>query len=256
MVHPCIIGGQQTLIYERGLKYKHPVAYITLLHYAKINGYQIKEDRRSDFIEGVKRVKDPTRANLISIMVLTASMLSQNLAADDIDVNFPEGINANIGQIQTYPHIDLAMSSFSNHQQLMDGMLGWINEHTSFEFKVDHLPKLDFVDKLEIAQIAFGRDLPSNIDASTLHILGLYNMHEKTVYLLDSVDLETEAGRGVLLHELVHYLQYEEALDKEVECKNELEALAYMLEAKYLSENDLEADFSQQHINKVSECRT
>lgn len=81
-------------------------------------------------------------------------------------------------------------------------------------------------------------------------------MNEGTVYLLDSVDLETETGRGVLLHELVHYLQYEEQIDKQADCKNELEALAYMLEAKYLTEHDINPGFTQEHINKLSECRS
>lgn len=53
MVHPCILDGKQTLIYERGLEKQDPQTFQYLSHYANQNGYVIKEDRRADFIEGI-----------------------------------------------------------------------------------------------------------------------------------------------------------------------------------------------------------
>ncbi|MBT7951065.1 MAG: hypothetical protein HN764_05530 [Gammaproteobacteria bacterium] len=256
MVHPCLIDGQRTLVYERGLEQNNSAAYQALLHYAKQNEYQIREDKRADFLEGVKRVKDPARANIVTIMILTASIVSQSVAAGSPDIFLPANMDDGVEQLQIYPHVDLELSSFSTTEQMLEGLLGWINEHTSFEFKAEQLPKLEIVNQQQIAEIAFGKSLPSNIDASSLNILGLYNMNVGTVYLLDSVDLDTETGRGVLLHELVHYLQYEEQFDKQADCKNELEALAYMLEAKYLTDHDINPGFTQQHIDKLSECRS
>ena len=100
MVHPCVLDGQQTLVYEKGLKQNHPSAFQTLVHYAKANDCVIKEDRRADFVEGVKRVKDPSRANVITIMVLTASILSQSALADDIDCITAPVLDENTEQAQ------------------------------------------------------------------------------------------------------------------------------------------------------------
>jgi hypothetical protein len=254
MVHPCVLDGQQTLIYEKGLEQNHPSAFKVLVHYAKANDCVIKEDRRADFIEGVKRVKDPSRANVITIMILAASILSQSVLADDIDVFSEVRLEEDAEQVQVYPRFDIQMSSFANYDQLMARLLEWINEHTEFDHKIEQLPKLNFGDSQHIAVVAFGGDLPTDVDASKLNILGLYNFNNKTIYLLDSVDLKTDVGRGVLLHELVHYLQYEEKLDEKVECKNELEALAYTIEAQYLHQHNHNPGFSQSLINNVSEC--
>jgi hypothetical protein len=72
--------------------------------------------------------------------------------------------------------------------------------------------------------------------------------------LLNSIDIDSEKGRAVLLHKLVHFLQYERDQEKEAQCKNELEALAYVLEAKYLEEQDMKAGFSMNHVQRVSQC--
>lgn len=255
MVHPCIIDGKQTLIYERGFEKQDPQSFQNLSHYARESGYIIKEDRRANFLQGVKRVKDPSRANVISVLILTASLLSQNAAADYSNYLGLTTPISEIEQMQVYPSVDLEMSSFSTVEQLMAGLVDWIDEHTSFDHDIDKLPGLVFANPHVIAEVAFGGDLPGNIDASSLNILGLYNFNDKAIYILDSLDMESEEGKGILLHELVHYLQYEDNINENVECKNELEALAYLLEAKYLNDKSIEHNISQKHIDKVSECR-
>ena len=255
MVHPCIIDGKQTLIYERGLEKNNPQTYQHLTHYANNNNYTIKEDRRADFIEGVKRVKDPSRANVITILVLTASLFSQAASADVPNYLGMSEPLSEIEQMQVYARADLEMSSFSTVEDLMEGLVSWINDRTSFKHDVDNIPELVFANPHIIAEVAFGGDLPSNVDATKLNILGLYNFNDQTIYMLDSLDLKTEAGKAILLHELVHYLQYEESIDENVECKNELEALAYTLEAEYLNGQGVKHNISQNHIKNVSDCK-
>ena len=138
--------------------------------------------------------------------------------------------------------------------ELTAGLLGWINQHSSFEHNIDKMPDVVKVSALEMAHVAFGDDLPKAIDPEKLQIYGLYNFNEEAVYILDTLDLETEKGRGVLLHELVHFLQYQYDQDENVKCRNELESLAYILEAKYLQSHDHEHKISMSHINKVSQC--
>jgi Zn-dependent peptidase ImmA (M78 family) len=135
----------------------------------------------------------------------------------------------------------------------MENQLGWINDHTSYQYEIDSLPEIKFSSTEEIAMVAFGKDLPKALDLIA-NIKGLYNYKEGTVYLLNSIDIDSEKGRAVLLHELVHYLQYEHDQEKEAQCKNELEALAYVLEAKYLEEQDMKVGFSVNHVQRVSQC--
>ena len=100
--------------------------------------------------------------------------------------------------------------------------------------------------------VAFGGSLPKAVNPDNLKIFGLYNFNEGAVYLLDSIDLNTDEGKGILLHELVHYLQYQTNMDDNVKCKNELESLAYVLEAKFLDPHDHKHNISVSHIQKVS----
>ncbi len=241
-------------IIERGLKYSRPIAYIALVRFSKKNDCIIKEDRRSDFIEGIKRVKNKSSANVLTILLLTANLLSQNVIADNVNLVGQKTLNNSFDNVQIYPRVDFQTSSFSTSEQLMHGLLDWINENSSFKYKIEQLPQLTFVNQQIIAEVALVGGLPANVNASSLHVLGLYNFNSKTIYLLESVDLNTDVGRGILLHELVHYLQYEEHLENEVDCKNELEALAYTIEAKYLHEHNQEHNFSKQLINGISQC--
>jgi hypothetical protein len=254
MVHPCIIDGKKTLVYEQGLKKNAPETYQHLSDYAHNNNYSIKEDRRADFIEGVRRVKEPSRANVITIMVLSASLFSQAATADFPNYSGMTEPLSEIEQMQVYANADLEMSSFNTVEDLMGGLVGWINNHTSFKHDANKLPELVFANPHVIAEVAFGKELQSNIDAEKLNILGLYNFNDQTIYILDSLDLKTEEGKAILLHELVHYLQYEDSIDKNVECRNELEVLAYTLEAEYLHAQKINHNITQQHINKISTC--
>jgi len=110
------------------------------------------------------------------------------------------------------------------------------------------------VTALGMAKVVFDKELPKTVDPEKLKIYGLYNFNERAVYTLDTLDLGSEKENGVLLHELVHFLQYQYDLDENVQCKNELESLTYLLEAKYLQSQNHKHNISMKHINRVSQC--
>ncbi len=255
MVHPCIINGQHTLVHERGLQEKDPIGYQHIVEFARKNGFFIKEDQRVDFIEGVKRVKNKRRANVITIMALTATLLSQNVTAKSADGS--DG-NNNIPVVHTLAEAGFAggfdIDVSAGEDELMSAMIGWINNHSSFTHDVTKMPELRKVSARELGEVAFGGELPQAVDPEKLRIYGLYNFNEGAVYILESLDLSSDEGRGILLHELVHYLQYQYDKDKDVKCKNELESLAYILEAKFLESHDHQHKISMDHINRVSQC--
>lgn len=257
MVHPCIINGQHTLVYEHGLEQKDPASFQQISNFAKVQGYQLKEDRRTDFLEGVKRVKNRRRANVVSVMVLTAGLMSQSAQAKSDDVH-DHGIHlsSDVEQTQIEAGHDLDLDSFNTEGELAAGLLEWINSHSSFTYDIDNLPEIKKVSPTEIAEVAFGGELPKAVNPDTLQIFGLYNFNDGAVYLLDSIKLDTDEGKGILLHELVHYQQYQTGIDKDAQCKNELESLAYVLEAKFLDSNNHRHNITSSHIDKVSQCRT
>ena len=257
MVHPCIIGGKHTLVYEKGLQQKDPFAFEKIIEFANAQGYQLKEDQRSDFLEGVKRVKNRRHANVVSIMMLTAGLMSQTAhakSASSHDADHHHDNEANQTQIQA--GFDFDFDSYKTQEDLVSGLLGWINHHSSFDYDIENLPEIKKVSARQIAEVAFGGKLPEAVNPQSLQIFGLYNFNEKAVYLLDSIDLETDEGKGILLHELVHYLQYQTGEDDNVQCKNELESLAYVLEAKFLESHDHKHHITKSHIDNVSQCRT
>ncbi|HIM07102.1 MAG TPA: hypothetical protein EYG49_00990 [Gammaproteobacteria bacterium] len=257
MVHPCIINGQHTLVFEHDLEKKRPAAFQKIVNFSISQGYQLKEDQRTDFLDGVKRVKNKRLANVVSIMVLTAGLMSQTVQAkshDSLDQAFE--ISSNIDHTQIESGFDLDLDSFNTDGELAAGLLGWINDHSSFSYDIDNIPQIKKVSTVEIAEVAFGGALPKSVNPDSLKIFGLYNFNEGAVYLLDTIDLETDEGKGILLHELVHYLQYQTGIDHDVRCKNELESLAYVLEAKFLESQDHDHNISTSHIDKVSQCRT
>ena len=149
---------------------------------------------------------------------------------------------------------DLDFDEHSTKDEVVAELLSWINNHSAFNHSIGDMPDIVKVSALDMAKVAFGKELPKSVDPDKLRIYGLYNFNERAVYILDSLDLTSENGKGILLHELVHFLQYQYDLDKNVQCKNELESLAYMLEAKYLQAHHHKHNISMKHINRVSRC--
>ena len=257
MVHPCIINGEHTLVYENGLETKDPLSYRQITNFARLQGYQLKEDRRSDFLEGVKRVKNQRRANVMSVMMLTAGLMSQSVQANSDDAHDNTiHISTDVTYTQATAEFDFDLDSYATQEELAAGLLGWINGHSSFTYDINDLPDIRKVSAQKIAEIAFGGELPAAVNPENLNLFGLYNFNEKAVYLLDSIDLASNEGKGILLHELVHYLQYQTGVSDDAKCTNELESLAYVLEAKFLESNNQQHKITSSHISKVSQCRT
>lgn len=254
LVHPCIIAGEHTLVHENGLQVNDPIAYQQIVKFAKVNGFKLKEDQRADFIAGVKRVKNKRHANVVTIMALTATLLSTSVSAKSAADTLDSHVSSEVTQPYSVDGLDLNIDGDLTDDELAAGLLGWINSHSSFQHNLDKMPKIVKVSAVDMAHVAFGDALPAALDPEKLQIYGLYNFNEEAVYILDSLNLETDEGRGVLLHELVHFLQYQYDQDEDVKCKNELESLAYLLEAKFLESRDHEHKISMSHINKVSQC--
>lgn len=74
--------------------------------------------------------------------------------------------------MQVYSNPDFEIASFDTVEDLMGGLVNWINSHTSLKHNAEKLPKLIFANPNIIAEVAFGGELPGSIDANKLNILG------------------------------------------------------------------------------------
>lgn len=84
-VHPCVINGKRTLVYQQNLKQQNPVAYTYLQEFAESNGFMLKEDQRSN----LKKVRSERRSKIMPMMALGAGLFmgqaAQSVAAEDSD---------------------------------------------------------------------------------------------------------------------------------------------------------------------------
>ncbi len=140
-------------------------------------------------------------------------------------------------------------------KELVISLLLWISSNSQLAFDDNDLPDVIQVSKSELVSEMYEGSPPYALNINNVSAVGLYNFKKKDIFLLKKIDLNTIKGRAVLLHELVHFLQYEYKVDKKVNCKNQLEPLAYRLQVKYLIENGEVSNVSKRHINRVSACR-
>ena len=253
LVHPCVIDDRQTLVYERGLKLTNPDQYKQVSRLAKKLGFQTKEDQRSDFIEGIRRVRAKRHANVVTVALLYAALSSYNTPTHSKTVD-PEKSSPEITQEMEIPLFDFNVTSYSSQEEMISAMFAWINNHSSFNHDIKDIPAIKRVSNDKMTQIAFGDELPRSVDHERSTIYGLYNFNEGTVYLLDELDMNSDMAKGVLLHELVHFLQYKYKQDKTVKCKNALESLAYRLEARFLQAYNRAHNITVGRINEASQC--
>lgn len=239
VVECCVINGSKTIIYRPGLKHNN-AAYHDLTRYAQRHGYQLKEDQRRE----VKRVTCERRTRHASMLVLTFGLFTENAVLADSQDVFAMQNNSALYQQEIYIDNEI-------HE-----LLAWITQKIS-PYNPDvtvTLPRLMNLPRQELYKMAFGKDWPLSVDKVNSRIYGLYNFQDETIYLLDSVDLNTNKGKSILLHELVHYIQYKNGYHNRVMCKNQLEYLAYYLEAQYMQEQGERVSFTQDHLRRVVRC--
>lgn len=138
--------------------------------------------------------------------------------------------------------------------ELVVSLLLWLSANTTLAWQPDHAPEVIQASRTAIVRTAFEGRLPRGMNFNRLKIVGLYQFREKNVYMVDTVDLDTVRGRAALVHELVHYLQYQSGVHEQVACKNELEPAAYEAQALYLRQHGVEPAYSAHHVESVSSC--
>jgi len=116
--------------------------------------------------------------------------------------------------------------------ETMIALLMWINLNTGM-LPPDELPNLVFTNTHNMCQQFGVNDKKQCIN---LKLAGFYNRHN-TIYLHTDFDHSQAINQSRLLHELIHYVQWKNG--KGNKCRGNLEAQAYRLQDKWLSERSL-----------------
>ncbi len=116
---------------------------------------------------------------------------------------------------------------------LMLMLLGWLNLHTDFDTQVE-LPNIVITEHANLCA-QYGIHDKGTCEATRL--VAFYD-RKRTIYLHPNFDPADETDRSVLLHELVHYLQWQNGLNENA-CWGDLEVQAYRLQDDWRWQNDI-----------------
>ncbi|MEM7467880.1 MAG: DUF6647 family protein, partial [Pseudomonadota bacterium] len=213
------------------------------VEFADLHGFRLLEERRSS----QQHPRFERRRYGLPMLVLGASIAG---------ISQPELCHAH----GDHAHADVDfgakdMQTVESDEQIVYQLLAWISAQDISVSTLLQSPKVERSTPRQMLRMAFGEDMPASMKASELKVFGLYNFKNETVYLLNEIQLDTIRGRAVLVHELVHYAQYRDGENNRVRCVNELETLAYELEAKYLAEYGVQPDFDHHDVEQLSTCR-
>lgn len=133
-------------------------------------------------------------------------------------------------------------------KELIVSLLIFISQNSNLHYDGNPHVSVIPVDSLTLTMIAHNGRIPKGRDYRSESIVGLFHQGSETVYLAERLDLDSVYGQSVLVHELVHYLQFQNGLYASSICIQSLEQLAYEMTNKYLVANGERALFSKRHI--------
>ncbi len=117
-------------------------------------------------------------------------------------------------------------------KEVLVNLLFWIAAHSDLAYEGHSSPNVEQVSRQQLVAMAFGDKYPAAVQAGNYQVSGLYNAKLRSIFVIDSIDLGSLKGRALLVHELMHFLQQENHLDRGRPV-TALEPLAYRIEAVY-----------------------
>ena len=125
----------------------------------------------------------------------------------------------------------------------------WISQATGWH--VPEVPAIAFMTPTQLARTAYECDKPTidneaicslsdeeiKLNPGVMRPIALYNTETELVMMPAEFNVDKIRDRSILLHELVHYMQWKNGIyPKQYPCRQATEAEAYNLQEKYLLE--------------------
>lgn len=114
---------------------------------------------------------------------------------------------------------------------LMYALMAWASAQTGIA-PADTLPAVTYTAPEEMVQMQYP-DGDGGAAANGVRVVALYDPNEAEIYLPLGFDVRDPVDVSVLLHELVHHMQYEAGVG--YACRGEMERVAYEAQGEYLS---------------------
>jgi hypothetical protein len=100
------------------------------------------------------------------------------------------------------------------------------------------LPVLSRVESEQLINVLYGENVsklsPDQWQYAAESLDGVYDNDRNIIYLHSRVDLESASGMSYLVHELIHYIQYDTGKNKSAKCMHALEYDAYIVQNSFM----------------------
>lgn len=125
----------------------------------------------------------------------------------------------------------------------------WIGSETDYNTNIPH-PKVLMVSESTLTKMYYG-----NKEAQD-EIHALYNTESDTIYIRDTFNLYNVFDKGVLMHEIMHYVHdINGAVGTKFDCMAQSEAEIYPLQKKYLLEvHGVKWEYDPMYLKVISSC--
>jgi len=129
-------------------------------------------------------------------------------------------------------------------------LLLWIGAETDYNVNVPH-PAIIQMTQTEMNDMFYGEH---KTGTGKLH--AFYDPKANTIYLNENFDIHNAFDKGILLHELLHYVQdMNEVVGKKFECWRATELEVYELQSKYLLEvHGVVFDYDELYVKMQAVC--
>ena len=132
-------------------------------------------------------------------------------------------------------------------KELLVALMLWIGANTNYNTDFP-LPEVFRMDKAPLEYQYFKGKIPKDSD-----VHGFYHLKDKTIYIRGEYPLDHPWAQGLLLHELLHYVQ--DMNNTNFGCVAEMEKEAWPLQQKYLKEvHEFAWDYDKIWYMIISSC--
>ena len=130
------------------------------------------------------------------------------------------------------PNVTFANQNKVNYlNSLMPNMIDFIEDNSLYAYNGEDLPNIIIVNEKDVCTGAFIKPV------DTCDIAGYYNHDTNEIYLRNEPTqymVKDRFHEVILVHELVHFLQYMDGTYEVVECRQNLETHAYDIQEKFI----------------------
>ncbi len=156
--------------------------------------------------------------------------------------------------------IDVSGERCSTMKHVLIGLLLWISQNSAFHtLPQAPIPELQVLPQTALTRLLYEESLLARLTPKELRnlesdVAALYDNRNNTIYVAANIDVHSAHGNSVLVHELVHFLQFAQGKNEEADCISALEDDAYRIQAKYMKAHGLVPEFDEFTIRIRSTC--